>query len=291
MNVVEFGNLIVNGAVEGLIIALAALAITLVYGVSRFMNAMTGELMTGAAYLVIAGQKLLSLSLALSVVFALALSPILALAVWFFAFRKLESASKTACLLASLGLAFLLRGVLTFFVGFDQYVIPAPLYRGLNFDGVIVAPVDIVLAITAAVTIAAVFLFLMRSGMGRQMRAVSDDVDLALVSGILVSKVNVVLWSMVGFVSAIAGITLGVKTVVFSEMGWDLMVPAFAAAILGGLGNPVGAVAGGLFIGIAQELSAPFVGSIYKIAISFIALFIALIFRPNGLFGKTIGAR
>lgn len=219
------------------------------------------------------------------------LSPVMAFAAWALVFSRLEKANRTACLLASLGLAFFIRGVLTFFVGFDQYVIPAPLMRAINFGGVLIAPADIGLAIVAFVAIAAVFVVLKVSPIGRRMRAVADDIDLARASGINARAVNIVLWCMVGMLASVAGIVLGVKTVVFSEMGWDMMLPAFAAAILGGLGNPIGAVAGGLLIGIAQEVSSPFVGSIYKISVSFAALFLALIVRPNGLLGKAVWVR
>lgn len=291
MDLVSFVTLVMNGVVEGTIVALAALAITLVFAEARFMNAMVGDLMTTSAYMVIGGQKLLSLGLVASIAGSLVLSPLLALAVWALVFVRLEKANRTACLLASLGLAFLIRGILTFFVGFDQHVIPAPLLRAIDIGGVLVNPIDIALAAVATVAILLVFGLLKWTPVGRRMRAVADDIDLARASGINVRTVNITLWSMVGLLAAVAGIVLGMKTVVSAEMGWDMMLPAFAAAILGGLGNPIGAVAGGILLGVAQELSSPIVGSIYKISISFVVLFIALVFRPNGLLGTSVGVR
>jgi branched-chain amino acid transport system permease protein len=84
---------------------------------------------------------------------------------------------------------------------------------------------------------------------------------------------------------------LGIKTVVTPDMGWDTILPAFAAAILGGIGSPLGAVVAGLFIGIVQELSTPFVGFTYKTAISFVILLAVLLVRPRGLFGRIEGVR
>lgn len=291
MSLTFFATLLMNGLVEGLIVALAALAITLVYAESRFMNASVGDLMTTSAYVVIGGQKLLGLGLAASVAGSVLLSPIISLLLWALVFIRLEKASRTACLLASLGLAFFIRGVLTFFVGFDQHVIDAPLMQGINIWGILVAPMDIALAAVAAITISLVFAVLTWSPVGRRMRAVADDIDLARASGINVRMVNITLWLMLGLLAAVGGIVLGVKTVVYSEMGWEILLPGFAAAILGGLGNPVGAVAGGLLLGIAQEVSSPLVGSVYKISVSFVVLFVALMLRPNGLLGKAVGVR
>lgn len=83
----------------------------------------------------------------------------------------------------------------------------------------------------------------------------------------------------------------GIKAVVSPELGWELLIPAFAAMILGGIGSPLGAVAGGVLLGIASELSVPFVGPSYKIAVAFVLLLLVLLLRPRGLFGKTIAAR
>jgi branched-chain amino acid transport system permease protein len=93
------------------------------------------------------------------------------------------------------------------------------------------------------------------------------------------------LWVLVGAVCGVAGIVLGIRTVVAPEMGWDVLLPGFAAAILGGVGSPAGAVLAGVVLGIAQEISTPFVGFTYKIALSFVVLMVVLVVRPQGLFG------
>ena len=84
---------------------------------------------------------------------------------------------------------------------------------------------------------------------------------------------------------------LGIKTVVSPEIGWEMLLPAFAAAILGGIGSPLGAVLAGLLLGAAQELSTPFVGFTYKIALSFVVILLVLLVRPRGLFGRVEGVR
>ena len=94
------------------------------------------------------------------------------------------------------------------------------------------------------------------------------------------------LWMLAGAVAAIAGLMLAIKTAVQPEMGWTMLLPGFTAAILGGIGSPVGAVLAGLMLGLVQELASPFVGFTYKLAIVFVALLLVLLLRPSGLFGR-----
>ena len=123
------------------------------------------------------------------------------------------------------------------------------------------------------------------------MRAVADDRDLARVSGIRPERVMVALWLMAGAVAGLAGMMLGIKTVVAPEVGWEMLLPAFTAAILGGIGSAPGAVLAWLLLGVAQEVSTPFVGFSYKIAIAFLVMLGVLLMRPSGLFGRSESVR
>ncbi|HZC12878.1 MAG TPA: branched-chain amino acid ABC transporter permease [Thermoleophilaceae bacterium] len=285
---VYYTNLALNGLVEGLVIALAALAVTLVFAVARFPNAATGDFMTAGAYAGIGVQALgLGSSVWLSGLAAVAATMALAAVAYLAVFRRLLGRSLVAALLASIGVAFLVRSLLTFFIGHDQHVFQGvPITRAMNFGGVRVLPLDLYLGAAALVCLALVFAVLFLSPVGRRMRAVADDPDLARVSGIRVGRVMLTLWLLVGAVTAVGGMIVGIKTVVMPEMGWDLLLPAFAAAILGGVGSPTGAVLAGVLLGVAQELSTPFVGFSYKIALSFVVLVVILLVRPQGLFGR-----
>ena len=138
---------------------------------------------------------------------------------------------------------------------------------------------------------ALLFALLHLTPIGRQMRAIADNPDLARACGIRSGRVQLALWAVAGVLSALGGMMFGVKAVVSPELGWELLIPAFAAMILGGIGSPVGALAGGVLLGIASELSVPFVGPSYKIAVAFALLLLVLLLRPRGLFGKAILAR
>ncbi len=132
------------------------------------------------------------------------------------------------------------------------------------------------------------FALLHLTPIGRQMRAIADNPDLARACGIRSGRVLLALWAVVGVLCALGGMMFGVKAVVMPELGWELLIPAFAAMILGGIGSPAGAVAGGVLLGIASELSVPLVGPSYKIVVAFAVLLLVLLLRPRGLFGKAI---
>jgi branched-chain amino acid transport system permease protein len=166
-----------------------------------------------------------------------------------------------------------------------------PLMRAWNFSGIRVLPLDVVVAAVSIAAMALLFAMLRLTPVGRQMRAVADNPDLARASGIRANRVLLVLWGVVGALCALGGFLFGAKSVVSPELGWELLIPAFAAMILGGIGSPAGAVAGAVLLGIAQELSVPLVGPTYKIAVAFLVLLLVLLVRPRGLFGVAIATR
>jgi neutral amino acid transport system permease protein len=139
--------------------------------------------------------------------------------------------------------------------------------------------------------VALAFARLYLTRLGRQRRAVADNPDLARASGISAGRVRLVLWAVVGALCATAGVLVGIKAVVMPELGWELLLPAFAAMILGGIGSPVGAVAGGVLLGVVQELSVPFVGPTYKIVVAFAVMLAVLLVRPRGLLGRALAVR
>jgi branched-chain amino acid transport system permease protein len=285
-----FIELLIAGIVSGLVIGLAALAITLVFGIARFPNAATGDTMTLGAYGALAGHKLTGSLLLGGVVGAVA-GAVAALVAYLLVFKPLAARSTVALLVASIGVAFMIRAALGVAFGHGQQVFQVPLMRPWRIEGVRVHPNDLTLAGVAAAALVIVFAILYLTPIGRRMRAVADDPSLARVSGISPTKVMIALWLLAGAVSAVGGMILGFKTVVSPEVGWEMLLPGFAAAILGGIGNPAGAVVAGLLLGVAQEMATPFVGFTYKIALSFVVMLAVLLIRPRGLFGRVEGVR
>jgi neutral amino acid transport system permease protein len=283
-------NLAVAGLVQGLLIGLAALAVSLCFAIARFPNAATGDFMTLAAYAGVAVQgwtgSLLA-GAAAGVVVVAAVS----LASYGLVFRHFRGRSLVAPLIASIGLAFLLRSVLTFSVGFDQQSFQTPVARALVFGGVRIRPMDLWLAGFSVATLALVLAVLFATPVGRRMRAVADNPELARASGIRSRPVMITLWTLIGVCSAVGGIMLGLRTVVVPEMGWNVLLPAFAAAVLGGVGNPAGAVLAGIGLGLAEALSTPLVGFTYQSSIAFVVLILTLVLRPQGLLGRAEAVR
>ncbi|ACL58853.1 branched-chain amino acid ABC transporter permease [Methylobacterium nodulans] len=285
-----FAELFIGGLMSGLVVGLSALAITLVFGIARFPNAATGDVMTAGAYVALSMAALTDSVIVGGLVGAMT-GAALAILSYLLVFRKLSGRSSVTNLLASIGIAFFLRAVIGVGFGHQQQVFQLPLERPWRILDVRFQPADLNLVIVAVAALSVVFLILYATPIGRCMRAVADDPGLAKVSGISPSRIMIALWALAGSVSAVAGVMYGIKTVVTPEMGWDMLLPAFAAAILGGIGNPVGAICAGILLGTLQEVATPLVGFTYKIAISFVVLLLVLLVRPRGLFGQIEGVR
>lgn len=286
----QFVQLAANGLSQGLLIGIAALSITLVFGIARFPNAAAGDIMTLGAYAALAAHDATH-SLPLAGAAALAAGAMGGVAAHWLVFRRLAGRSVVSLLVASVGVAFVIRAGLGLAFGQAQAVFQVPLTRAQSWWGIRLTPLDLQISGVAVAALAAVFAVLYLTPIGRQMRAVADDRDLARVSGIRVARVLVALWVVAGAVAGLGGMMLGVKSVVEPELGWHVMLPAFTAAILGGIGSAPGAVVAGLLLGVVSELATPFVGFSYKIGISFVVMLLVLLVRPRGLFGRIAAAR
>ncbi|ARP80581.1 branched-chain amino acid ABC transporter permease [Bordetella genomosp. 8] len=290
MSYADYINLVINGLVEGLIIALPALALTLVYGLARFPNAATGDFVAVGGYAGLAAHHLSGSLVVAGLAGAIGGAAASVLA-YLLAFRPVIRRSVITLLLTSIGVGFVIRAVLGVAFGHDPRAFDMPLDRAWRFGDVSIAPADLNLAALTLVTLALVFFMLYATPLGRSLRAIADDPDLARVSGIRRERCMLAMWTIAGLVCGIAGTVTGMRTVVYPDAGWNLLLPAFAAAVVGGLGNPVGAVMGALLLGVLQELSTPFVGFVYKIALGYVFMMIVLLLRPQGLFNRPVGVR
>jgi neutral amino acid transport system permease protein len=164
-----------------------------------------------------------------------------------------------------------------------------PVMTATEILGVKVALDRLLVIGLAIIVIIALHFLLQKTKIGKAMRAVSDSTDLARVTGINVEWVVFWTWIITGVLTALGGAMFGLITGgVRPNMGWFLILPMFAAVILGGIGNPYGAIAGALIIGIAQEMSVPLIGSDYKLGVALLIMILLLLFRPQGLFKGTV---
>jgi neutral amino acid transport system permease protein len=285
----QTAQLIVNGVAVGSIIALAAVGLTLTYGILRLSNFAHGDFMTLGAYLTwlanISGVNIW-LSMVVGAVATVGAMLLGEKVLW--SPMRDRRASSTTLIIISIGLALFIRYGIIFIWGSGNQSYKLPVASALDIFGVKVAYYRIVVMVLAVVAILALHFLLQNTKIGKAMRAVADDLDLARVSGINVERVVISTWIIAGSLTALGGAMYGLITGIRPNMGWFLILPMFASVILGGIGNPYGAIAGALVIGIAQEVSVPWLGSEYKLGVALGIMVLILLVRPQGLFKGTL---
>ncbi|MBD6619154.1 branched-chain amino acid ABC transporter permease [Komarekiella sp. 'clone 1'] len=285
----QFAQLIVNGIAVGSIIALAAVGLTLTYGILRLSNFAHGDFLTLGAYLTwlvnTFGVNIwLSMILAATgTVAAMLLSEKL---LW----SRMRSirATSTTLIIISIGLALFIRNGIIFIWGGRNQNYDVPVTTALDIWGLKVPQNQLLVLGLAVLAILALHYLLQNTKVGKAMRAVADDLDLARVSGINVDRVILWTWLIAGTLTSLGGSMYGLITAVRPNMGWFLILPLFASVILGGIGNPYGAIAAAFIIGIVQEISTPWLGSQYKQGVALLIMILVLLIRPKGLFKGTI---
>jgi len=299
-------QLVADGLIVGSVVSLGAVGLTLTYSLLRFANFGHGELLTWGAYLTLAFLGLLLAGIEMvpiepfsfgwpllaALLLGLPATAAIALAVDWALFRRLaRHGSAITLVIASFGAALALRNLVQFVWGtLPEYytreiqiairLLPRDVLGGLR----ITPDQLLVLALTAAAVVA-LHLFLTYATLGRAMRATAMNPALARLAGADVAKVARATWVIGAMLACIAGVFAGLTGQIRPMMGFDLLLPLFAAAILGGIGNVWGAVIGGLIVGLAESFTVPLLGAEYRAAGSFAVLIAILLVRPTGLFG------
>ncbi|MEM7769761.1 MAG: branched-chain amino acid ABC transporter permease [Cyanobacteria bacterium P01_E01_bin.6] len=282
-------QLLINGIALGSIIALASIGLTLTYGILRLPNFAHGDFLTLGAYMTFL-VRLSGLNIWISAIIGAAFTILFALIVEALVWKPMRDrrATSTTLIIISIGLALFLRnGIILLWGGANQdygLSVPTPIVLGdtrIKFYSVVVFG----LAIAA---IAGLHILLKYTKIGKAMRAVADNVDLARISGINVEQIVLWTWIIAAGLTALGGGMYGLITAVRPNMGWFLVIPMFASVILGGIGNPYGAIAGAFIIGITQEVSTYWFPSEYKIAVALLLMVGVLFFKPQGLFRGTM---
>jgi branched-chain amino acid transport system permease protein len=293
-----------DGLVAGALIGLGAIGLTLTYSILGFANFTHGELLTWGAYVTWFLLGLISAGLAkpappignlsfgwpLIVAGLVAMMAVagLALALDIAVFRRLRRRGNAIIMvIASFGASLALRNLLEFLFSARPVYFSQDIQIAVPFgNSVRLAPDQLCAAALSTCLLFAMHGILTRSHIGRSMRAVSENPSLAQVSGIDIALVIRATWLLGGALACAAGIMLGLTVQLRPNMGFDLLLPLFSAAILGGIGNVPGAVAGGLIVGVAESFSVPLMGANYRAAVSFALLIVMLLIKPTGLFGR-----
>lgn len=283
-------QLTVEGIKYGMIIAITSVGLSLVFGTTGLINFAHGELVTlGAvtAFFFSAGAFDLPLILAalLAVLVGAGAGATMERGLW----RPLRGRGTglIQMFIISIGVSLLLRHLILMLYGgrrqqYDQYA----LQERITIGPVSITPRDLTVTVIAVLVIIGVGLMLQRTRIGKAMRAVSDNRDLAESSGIDVNRVILVVWMLGGGLAALGGVFYGLTTAVYWDMGFNLLLLMFAGVILGGLGSAFGAVVGSLVVGLVAQLSTLWFPTELQNAWALLALVIVLLVRPQGILGR-----
>lgn len=279
----------INGLVSGSYFALGAIGLTLVYGILQLTNFAQGDLLTLGAYV----AYVFNISIGVPFVAAMAISILLvgifAIGTELTVFKPMRKkrAGTLQLILMTIGLAFVIRYTIQLFAGSAQKSLDINVTDTIDFIGLSIGRTQLIVVIVGFIVLTAVGLMLRYTSLGRQMRALADNFDLAETTGIDTGRIVIYTWALSGALAGLAGVLLAASIGSFTpNTGFILLLPLFAAVTLGGIGNAFGALAGGLVIGITQEWSTLVVAAEWKVAISFLVLILVLIVRPQGIFGS-----
>ncbi len=322
---------IVPATAYGAQLALGALGVTLVYGILRFSNFAHGDTMAfGTAVTILVTWLLQSFGIGfgplptalLALPFGILATVALVLGIdrGVYRFYRSQRAVPVILVIVSMGVMFIMNGLVRFLIGVQEqnfadgarFVMTAGDFKSMTglAEGLALRSTQAITVIAAVIVVVALFWFLDRTRTGKSMRAYSDNEDLALLSGINPDRVVVVTWIIAATLATIAGVLYGLDKSFKPFTYFQLLLPIFASAIVGGLGNPLGAIAGGFVIAFSEvtltyawkkvlgyalpESLAPdglmqFISTDYKYAVSFAILVIVLLFKPTGIFkGQSI---
>lgn len=282
---IEILQVLIFGIVLGSIITLGAVGLSLLFGILRFANFAHGDMMTVGAYLALVFVAGLGWPIYAAFPMALAGGAVVAIAIDRVLYKRLRRTAPVILLISSFGVALMLRSLVQLIWGPQSLVYEPGIQFPLDIFGLRIKPDHLVILAGVIILVILLHLFLQYTKMGKAMRAMSDNMDLAEITGIETERVIMWTWALGAALAAGAGIFLAMDTRLQPFMGWNMLLPVFAAAIMGGIGRPYGAIAGGMTVGIAEEMSTLFFSPAYKSAVAFALMVIILIVRPTGLFG------
>ncbi len=288
----ELAQLALNGIITGTILALTGVGATLVFGIQRIANFAHGEYLTFAAYIGLAVDIRLGAGIVAATLAAVLATALLALVLHYAVLRPLRGLGLIATSLVTVGLGLMLRDVV--------FIVAGPRIREFALDqtavydlGLVrIAPGQAVAVAVALVVAPATALFLARSWLGKSMRAVADNRDLAAISGIDIDRIGAAVWLLAGALAGVGGMLFAiVQGTLDPNLGYQSLFLIFTTVVLGGIGSAYGALLGGFVLGLAMELCtwSGLAGGLeprFKPVVAFAALILLLLYRPQGLFGK-----
>ncbi|MPW08998.1 branched-chain amino acid ABC transporter permease [Paraburkholderia sp. CNPSo 3155] len=285
-------QILFNGLVSGLLVALPALALALSFSILRFANFAIGAMLTLGAYIIYFFNVKLGWPIAFAALAGMVLGGLIAVAVDWLVYRPLRERSGVTLLVASMGVALVLENAVRFVAGSTPLGYDVEPARPTRFaaleplGGLRVNHEQWLIVAVGLAGLAVVWALFGHTRLGRAMRAVADNAALASVRGISRDRTVSAMWFVSGALASAAGLLVGLDATLDPQMGWNYLLPVFAAAILGGIDKPMAAVFGALVMGVASELSTLVIAPHYRTAVAFVVLSALLLVRPWGVFGQ-----
>lgn len=292
-------QVLVDGLVAASFIALGVIGLSLVYNILNFPSFAHGDHLTIGAYfgliVVLAvgtagsiGVLTFGWPLILAAFLAAILTGLLAQILDRAIYGRLrrKGSSRITLIIASFGVALMLRHLVVMIFGPDPVYYSFAIQPAMRFWGIRITPNELVVLGVTAVLVVWLHLFLSRTRLGKAMRAVAENPSLARVNGIDVDAVIRWTWMIGAGLAAIGGVLFGMAIGMQPFFGFELLLPMFAALIVGGMTNIYGAILGAVLIGVAESITVKYFAAEYRQAVSFLAVILVLMFRPQGLFGE-----
>ena len=284
---IEIIQQIINGVAIGGVYVLIALGLTTVFGILGIAHFAHGSVSMFGGYLTFFFVTAWGLPLLAAILISLIVGLVLGVLIELLAYRPVRNANHINAFIVALGLTMMVEGLNLEFFGHEQVVIPTDFDRVFNIGGVTIPELRLYVILAAALLIIAMTLFVEKTKTGQAIRAVAENRDAAILMGVNVNTIPLVVFAISTALGVCAGVMVGSLFAIAPGIGEGLVVKGFAVLILGGLGSIPGAVVGGLVLGITEALAAGFISSAYKDVIAFVVMIGVLLFRPQGLMGKS----
>lgn len=279
------GQMIFNGLINAALIAPPAVAFTMMFAILRFPNFAIGGYITVGAFAAYSCNVQLGLPLWLAAVGGMTVA---ALVTWLsdiLVFRPMRGHSAITLLVVSIALTLVLENFVRLGYASDVRGFDLPLTRPIKWAGLRMTIEQLYILGIVGCVAALTHALLAYTRLGKAMRATADNFSLAEVRGINTDRVIAATWIYCGALLGLTGTLAGLDLVIEPLVGWNLTIPIFAAAILGGVGSPYGALVGAVAVGLAEEFTVLILPSTYKVGVGFVIIAILLLFRPQGIFG------
>lgn len=283
-------QLLVNAVISASIVAPPAIAFTLLFSIFRFPNFAVGAYIAVGSYCALAAN-MAGLPMPLAVVAAMLATAVLFWLADVVVFQPLQGHADVTLLVVSISLSFIVESVIRLLYGSSVRGFDMVLSRPLEFAGVRITADQIAMVASSVAILLVAHCVLRYVPAGKAMRAIADNPSLAEARGIDTRQIKRLAWLFSGALVGFSGVLAGMELVIEPTVGAKLIIPVFAAAILGGIGSPLGAVAGALLVSLAEEFALLGLPSAYKTGVSFVIIAATLVLRPHGLMGRPVAKK